>query len=412
MTKIHPFRAIRPVRDKVHLVATRPYYSYKKNVLQAKIQDNPFTLLHIINPEIGKTKSTLSNSNERFKLVTKRYQEFLEKETLIQESLPKLYVYRQTTPTNTFSGIIAGADVQEYLDDKIKKHEETLTDRENMFTQYLDVVGYNAEPVLIAYQDNTDIDALLNETFISNRPEYEFSTTDLIKHELWIVPNHLHQPFIDAFENLHAVYIADGHHRSASSVSLYKKRTSTHQPLGSSASFLAYFVKESALNIMEFQRLVRNQKDFDLEKFLYSLGKLGTITSLPSSRKPLKNHEITFYASGRWFAFEWNAIEIDTDHPTLSLDAEMLTVKVLGLFNIRDLKTSQDVEFFPGNIPLSTLEKEIDQNHFQIGFFLYPVNFSQVRKVADAGMFMPPKSTFIEPKLRSGLTILDINDPQ
>ncbi len=410
MTKIHPFRAIRPVRDKVHLVATRPYYSYKKNVLTAKIQDNPFTLLHILNPEIGKKKTASFTSAERFKLVAKRYQEFISKRILIQEEKPSIYVYRQTTPKHTFTGVIAGADVQEYLDDKIKKHEQTLTDREHMFTEYLDIVGYNAEPVLISYQGNNAIDCLLNETCLSARPEYEFTTTDLIKHELWIVPNNLSPAYIQAFETLDAVYIADGHHRSASSVSLYKKRIKTHQPLGNSTSFLAYFVQESDLNIMEFQRLIRNQHDFELNAFLAKLAKMGKVTVLTSARKPCKNHEITFYASEQWHSFEWNPQEIDGDHPTLSLDAEILTVKILGLFNIHDLKTSKDVEFFPGNIALDALEKEIDQNHFQIGFFLYPVNFSQVRNVADAGMYMPPKSTYIEPKLRSGLTILDLND--
>jgi len=150
MTKIAPFKALRPVRDKVHLVATRPYYSYKKNVLKAKLEDNPFTFLRIINPEFGTTVKTKPNSVERFNLVSEKYAEFIEEGILIKDQEAHLYVYRQTKDGHEFTGIVAGASVQEYEDDFIKKHEATLTSREAMFTNYLDIVGYNAEPVLLS----------------------------------------------------------------------------------------------------------------------------------------------------------------------------------------------------------------------------------------------------------------------
>ena len=152
MAEIAPFKAVRPVRDKVHLVATRPYYSYKKNVLKAKLEDNPFTFLHIINPEFGNDIKTKANSMERFQQVKKRYDEFVENGILIQEETARIYIYRQTKNGYAFTGIIAGASVEEYKSDKIKKHEATLTSRETMFTNYLDVVGFNAEPVLLLGQ--------------------------------------------------------------------------------------------------------------------------------------------------------------------------------------------------------------------------------------------------------------------
>ena len=186
MTKIKAFKAIRPVRDKVHLVATRPYYSYKKNVLSAKLEDNPFTFLHIINPEFGSAVKTLANTEERFNLVSESYKKFISEGILIKEKEETVYIYRQSNGQHQFTGVIAGASIQEYEDDLIKKHEATITSREGMFTNYLDVVGYNAEPVLLSYTHSDELDALLAD-YTKSRPEYEFSTTDRIKHELWVL---------------------------------------------------------------------------------------------------------------------------------------------------------------------------------------------------------------------------------
>ena len=197
MADIARFKAIRPIRDKVHLVATRPYYSYKKNVLKAKLQDNPYTFLRIINPEFNSPVKTKANSDRRFKLVSQRYHEFIEKNILIQDQQAKLYLYRQSKGEKSSVGVIGGASVKEYLNDDIKRHEATLTSREEIFTRYLDIVGYNAEPVLISYKGNSDINSFISD-LVGSRPEYEFSTTDLIKHELWI----LEDDEADKFEQL------------------------------------------------------------------------------------------------------------------------------------------------------------------------------------------------------------------
>ena len=223
MADIAPFVAIRPVRDKVHLVATRPYYSYKKNVLTAKLDSNPFTFLHIINPEFGSSLKTKANSKERFELVKKGYADFFKQGILIKEDSPRIYIYRQTTQNNVFTGIIAGSSIEEYNKGKIKKHEETITSRETMFTDYLDLVGYNAEPVLLSYTGNAEIDNLLIIAMVA-RPEYEFSTTDLIKHELWVLSVEETEAIQKAFLSIEATYIADGHHRTASSARLFEKR--------------------------------------------------------------------------------------------------------------------------------------------------------------------------------------------
>jgi uncharacterized protein (DUF1015 family) len=409
MANINPFRAIRPVRDKVHLVATRPYYSYKPNVLKAKLEDNPYTLLHIINPEFNRLKRTEANSNERFELVKAGYELFKEKGILIQDQEAHLYVYRQTCPDRSYTGIIGGADVEEYLSDHIKKHEATLTEREGVFTRYLDIVGLNAEPVLMSYEGTAPIDAIVEEV-TEHRPEYEFTTTDLITHELWILSVAQSLELSKEFKTIDAVYIADGHHRSASSVALYEKYKAEGNH-GKGQFFLAYFVREDALKILEFQRLVKHLNGLSSEEFIKRLASLGTISTLNTPRKPAKAHEITVYLNNTCYSLVLDSTRIDENHPTHSLDAELLTQWILDpILGISDLKTSEDIAFVPGNTPFVKVLNQVNDGSFKVAFFLFPIPMSAVKKVADHGMYMPPKSTWVEPKLRSGLTIMDIHD--
>ena len=409
MAILHPFRAIRPVRDKAHLVATRPYYSYKSNVLKAKIEDNPFTLLHIINPEFNKTLKSKANSPERFELVKKGYESFQEKGILIQDAEPHLYLYRQTSSERSYTGIIGGADAEDYLNDIIKKHEATLTAREAVFTEYLQVVGLNAEPVLMSYQGNERIDSLIAEVLV-DRPEYEFTTTDLIKHELWIIDQVKTEELIQNFLHIPATYIADGHHRSASSVAYYlHEKSKGHTEKG--RKFLCYYVPEEELKILEFQRLVRHLNGLSLEEFLRQLEPWGTLEKLRTPRKPQQKHEITIYFNNTCFSLLFHESLIQNDHPTLSLDAELLTQWILQpILNIQDLKTSQDISFVPGNTPFNEVLNQVNDGTFSVAFFLYPITMDEVKKVADHGMYMPPKSTWVEPKLRSGLTIMNLHD--
>lgn len=409
MANIHPFRAIRPVRDKVHLVATRPYYSYKPNVLKAKLEDNSFTLLHIINPEFKQHKRTEANSNERFQLVKEGYKNFIDKGILFQDENPQFYIYRQSCPDRSFIGIIAGADAEEYLNDKIKKHEATLTEREGVFTRYLDIVGLNAEPVLMSYPGQREIDVII-EHVLQGRPEYEFTTTDLMKHELWVMNSEQTQEIQSLFRGIDATYIADGHHRSASSVALYQR----YQQEGKHEDgryFLAYYVREDALRILEFQRLVKHLNGLTTELFLEEISCLGKLSLLTTPRKPLKSHEITLYIKGKCYSLDWNENLIHKDHPTQSLDSEILTQTLLKpILGIQDLKTSTDIAFVPGNTPFVNVISQINDGSFELAIFLFPVSMKDVKKVADHGLYMPPKSTWVEPKLRSGLTIMDIHD--
>lgn len=412
MAKISPFKAIRPTRDKIHLVATRPYYTYKENVLRAKMEDNPFTFLHIINPEITGEQKTEPNSKERFTLVSDAYHDFISRGILVQDTEPHIYLYRQTKDGNEYMGVVAGASVQEYQDDKIKKHEATLTSREEMFTNYLNIVGYNAEPVLLSYSDiDNQIDPLLYNK-IKERAEYEYTTTDLIKHEMWLFNEEETNAVIHAFSRLGETYICDGHHRCASSAGLKDWRSKNDfNHFKNEDYFLAFFLNEKRLHILEFNRLIKTLNGYSEDEILEKIGKNFKIEKLAIGEKPNQEHEITMCIEGSWHRLTCHDSIIDETHPVKSLDAEILTNYLLEpILGITDLKTNKDIEFISGTDSISVAETKMRLGNFKIGFFLYPLNISDIKRVADNNMTMPPKSTWVEPKLRSGSTIYYINE--
>lgn len=408
MAKIVGFRAIRPTRDKVHLVATRPYYTYKSNVLKAKLEDNPFTFLHIINPEFGKANKTKPNSNERFLHVKEQFNRFLEEGILKQDKEDILYVYRQTKGDFSCIGVIAGSSVAEYDAGQIKKHEATLTSREEMFTRYLEIVGFNAEPVLLTYQNNDDIAEFLRKK-TNDRPEYEFSTTDKVKHELWCLATTESDDLIQKFSLIDATYIADGHHRCASSARLHHLRDK--ESMNSSTSyFLSFLVQENQIEIIEFNRLVKTLNHLSEEEFLLKLSMVGELIPMNEIRNPSKEHEIVVVLKNKAFSFFPLPQLIDLSHPVNSLDPEILTQLILSpILGIHDLKTSEELVFSPGIESIDSVVEKINSEKYAVGFLLYPLSIQQVKRVADNGMNMPPKSTWVEPKLRSGLTIYPID---
>lgn len=408
MSKIIPFKAIRPTRDKAQLVATRPYYSYKKNVLKAKLESNPFTFLRIINPEFNTQKKTKANSKERFELVKKGYDLFLNDGILIKEKKEKIYLYQQTVDGHEFSGVIAGANLEEYQKGLIKKHEATITSREEVFVNYLDIVGYNAEPVLLTHKSNKKINTLLEE-IKKDRPEYEFSTTDKIKHELWVLKDDHAQKIIDAFSLISSLYIADGHHRSASSAGILKKRGGLAKSINEK-HFLAFLMDENKIKILEFNRLVKTLNNLSPIEFLEKISLLGKLVKLKNKRKPLKEHEFTFYIHKSWYSLTLNKKHIPQKDPVKCLDTALLTNLILSpILGITDLKNDARISFISGKEDIEKTIKEVDNISKSVLFCLYPISIDQIKNVADNKQIMPPKSTWIEPKLRSGLTIYPIS---
>lgn len=410
MAKLHPFKAVRPTRDKAHLVATRPLASYKEHILKAKLEQNPYTFIHIIHPEVNKAFKTKPNSLERFQAVKKRFHEFEDEGVIFQDQEATIYVYRQTTPTNEFTGIVAGASIAEYDAGLIKKHEATLTSREEMFTNYLDIVGFNAEPVLLSHEPSDAIEAFIADA-TTPRPEYEFSTTDRIKHELWVLSPEQTAEIQRLFDALPALYIADGHHRSASSARLAEKYRKAGIALQNPQYFLAFLIDERRMQILEFNRLVKTLNGHTTDSFLTTLGSLFEVKPLTIGRNPKKEHEMTCFLKGKWYSLTAKPEICSSKDPVKSLDAQILTDQVLTpILGIRDLKTDSNIAFMSGAEGLSAIEDAVNKGQAEVGFVLYPVSMEQVKAVADHELIMPPKSTWVEPKIRSGLTIYMINE--
>ncbi len=409
MANIRSFKGIRPVRSKVHLVATRPYYSYKKNVLKAKLEDNPFTFLHIINPEFGAQIKTKPNSTERFLQVKQRFNAFIDAGILTTDPEAQLYIYRQSRAGLVVSGFFAGVSVDDYLNGSIKIHEQTLTAREDVFTNYLHTVGFNAEPVLLTYEGQAPIQKML-DNYLATRPEYEFTTTDRITHEVWILSPTDSAVVCQAFQNIPALYIADGHHRSASSARYTQQLREKGTAYPAAADyFLGYLVDEREVQIAAFHRLLKSTNGLELKGLMAILSSEGSLETLAGPQLPEKKHDIHIYMDKTWLKFRPNLNFINDQDPIETLDSFILSDLILKpIFGIIDLKTTDQVEFVPGNEPLHKMIAAVDAKKFEVAFLLHPASIADVKKVADAGLNMPPKSTWVEPKLRSGLTIYSL----
>ena len=405
MANITPFKAVRPVRNKVQLVSSRPYYTYEKSHLKAKLETNPYSFLHVINPEFKKDHGTKPNSIERFKLVKNNYDQFKRNNLFVQESKKSFYVYKQTSSIGTFIGLIAGASVIDYENDVIKKHENTLLKREKLFKKYLDVCQFHAEPVLLSYDTPSIVKKIISKK-IKERAEYEFTTTDQNNHELWIINDSTSiKEIIFAFKEIDKIYIADGHHRAASS----KLYHDDHKNQQSSQFFLSMFIDFKDVNIIEFNRVVKNISPLDDSIFLQNLStsfhieNLGTQMANPKNKK-----EIGLYLNGNWHLITLKNVLLNKLSYKEKLNSQIVSDFILKpILNIPDLRKDKRVEFISGLNTNHQVIKKIEKNSNAILLKLFPHKMEEIIQIADLNQIMPPKSTWIEPKLRSGITIYE-----
>ena len=403
MAIVHPFKAIRPTRDKANLVASRSYLSYSYTTLNEKLENNPYTFLHIINPDY-KYKIKLKGK-EKFKAVKEKFNNFKETGYLITDPSKSFYIYQQIHGNYSFEGIIGATAVSDYLNGNIKKHEHTLTDREEMFKSYLETTGFNAEPVLLCHKKNTTIKAIIQK-YKKTRAEYEFSTTNKVVHKLWLVNNKVDiKTIINAFAKIDNLYIADGHHRSASSALLAK-----NSKLENSKYFMSFLIDENQLHIINFNRLLKNTNGINHIELITQIKKKFSVSKkghTPFTPK-LKN-EISMYFCGNWYSLIAQNTAIKHDHVS-KLDPSILSNNILKpILNVTNEKKDKNISFISGKIPLSEIKNKVDCGEYQVAFVLKPIPISALKEVADNNLIMPPKSTYIEPKLRSGLVIYPLD---
>ncbi|ANH61625.1 DUF1015 domain-containing protein [Dokdonia donghaensis] len=405
MAKISPFCAVRPTRDKVGLVATRAYQFYDQEGRDHRMARNPFSFLHIINPGYKFHKEI--TGKQRFELVRNRYQEFKEDGIFIKENKPAFYIYKIVDrDQNTFHGIVASASVEDYKNDVIKKHEDTLQDRELLFKDYLETVGFNAEAVLLTYQDDSSIKAILQDV-MSTRAEYEFTTTYRDTHYLWpVTDTQTITTLQEAFEQLGNLYIADGHHRSSSSA-LLSDAHPEHQE--TYHHFMSFLIPESELLIYEFNRLIKDLNGLSKEAFLIALDSHFRIENrgkLPY--RPSKKHHFSMYLDGEYYSLYLRHKLRTFNTPLERLDTQILYETVLKpILGITDLRNDKRIEYIDGRRDIASLTDRVDSKEFVVSFGMLPITIEDLKEIADAGLKMPPKSTYIEPKLRSGVTIYE-----
>ena len=411
MATIIPFKAVRPTRDKVSLVASRSYQSYTKAELEARLDYNPFSFLHIINP--GYKYDKIISGKERFALVRNRYLEFKEDRIFIQDESECYYVYRIVDRDGrSFSGIIARASADDYDKDIIKKHEDTIEYREQVFKDYLKTVGFNAEPVLLTYPDN-EIIANVIVTAQKERAEFEFTTTYRDTHYLWKLSD---LEIIDVirreFEAIQNIYIADGHHRSASSY-LLSKDMKAHSDDGRGGEsynyFMSYLIPESDLRIYEFNRTVRDLNGLTKEEFLIQLDMMYRIENRGSGLyKPSKKHHFSMYLDGEFYSLYLRKSKYNFNTSLDALDTQILYKTILEpILAITDLRNNTRIEYSHGKNDLVNIKSKVDKGEFAVGFGLVPITVEEIKAIADDSLNMPPKSTYILPKLRSGVTIYE-----
>ena len=402
--KIAAFNAIRPGTDKVHLVATRSYVSYTLTQLRKKLNENPFSFLHIIHPDLGARKiHTSKSTTERYQKVRKKFDEFMEEGILSRDAKPSLYIYRQIKKGHAFTGLIAAVSVDDYLTGKVKKHEQTLSKRQERFTTYLEHTRINAEPVLLTYSGE-DVPGRIFEKYMSQRAEYDFTQTTRVRHQLWVVNDEEDvNSLVKAFGKIPAFYIADGHHRCASSALLWEKKKK--EGPGPRDYFLSLILHESNVKIYDFNRLVRDLGKYTPESFLHAIDAHFIVEPQQEIYRPVCKGEFSMYLEHQWYR-----LRLRPGHDFTQLDAQVLTDQVLRpLLGISDLRKDKRISFVEGPQGMEGLKKLVDRGKYKVAFGLFPVSTSELKFMADNELTMPPKSTWIEPKLRSGMVIYELS---
>lgn len=403
MISLRPFRAWRPTADKAHLVGSRSYVSYKPEQLQEKLAGNPYTFLHVVHPE---DQGQAMPRSERFHLVRMAFKRFCDEGVLVRDEKPCIHVYEQRSRGDVSVGIICGVSVQDLNEGRIKVHEQTLLARENLFAEYLEGTGINAEPVLLATPEGHAWEAVLDPV-LGTRPDHDFTTTDRVRHRFWALDDvAMHNNLQRAFAGIPALYIADGHHRMASSARLAAQKGA--HDTAPEAWCLAYIVPRQGLHIHNFDRVVEHLNGMDERSFLDALSRIGELR--PANAPWAAPGVVGVRTAGGWHSLHLPAPGADAD-PAERLDAARLSALVLApLLGITDLRTSPHVRFVPGMEGTATLDRMVAHEGCAVAFHLHSVSFEEMKAVADAGLTMPPKSTWIAPKLRSGLTVYGLED--
>lgn len=402
MANVRPFVGVRPPPQLAARVAAPPYDVVSTEEARALAGDNPENFFRISRPEIELPDAVDPHSEQVYALGKKNLEKFLARGTLRADAAPAYYVYRQQMGGHVQTGIVACASTEEYEAGLIKKHELTRQDKEDDRVAHIDALSAHDEPVFLCYRANAELEAL-QEAVMAGPPEYDFTSDDGIRHTFWVASASRTEQIRSAFARVEALYVSDGHHRSAAAARIAKQR-------GGSADaehrfFLAVIFPASQLQILDYNRLVKDLNGFSKDAFLKKVAEKFEISSNGHS-KPTARHRFGMYLDGAWHGLAAKNGTFDPASPVGSLDVSILQQNLLGpILGIRDPRTDARISFSGGIRGMGELEKRVKSGEFAVAFAMYPTSLDELMAIADAGAIMPPKSTWFEPKLRSGLVL-------
>ncbi len=410
MAIIKPFKGLRPRKELAAKVAAPPYDVLSSEEARALAKNNPYSFLHINKPEIDLPPGTDLYDESVYQKGKENLQRFIKEGILIQDEKPMFYIYRQIMGNHQQIGLVAGASVEEYEKNLIKKHELTRADKEEDRVKHVNTLNAQTGPVFLTYKAQPEIDALIDQ-IIQNQPEYDFTAEDGIRHTFWLVENDEDiKRLQELFKKLDCLYVADGHHRSAAAMRVKQMRQAQnpdHTGEEEYNYFLTVIFPHNQMYIMDYNRVVKDLNGLSKDEFLQKVAEKFEIEKLgATTEKPSQKHEFRMYLDGEWYRLTAKPGTFDTNDPVAQLDVSILMENLLvPILGIGDPRKDKRIDFVGGIRGLEELKRRVDSGEMKVAFALYPTSIEDLMAIADAGKIMPPKSTWFEPKLRSGLVV-------
>ncbi len=407
--KIKPFAGVRPPKEFAAEVASRPYDVL--NSAEAKQEAGEKSLLHIIKPEIDFDPIADEHSQPVYDKAVENFKLWQDRGWLVQDDKEMYYIYAQTMDGRTQYGLVAAANVDDYMTGKIKKHELTRKDKEDDRMIHVRIQNANIEPVFFAYPDVAEMNEIVENFVKNNAPEYDFTAADGFGHKFWVIRDDaINARITEIFKDIPALYVADGHHRTAAAARVgAEKREQNPNHTGNEEYnfFLAVIFPESQLKVIDYNRVVKDLNGLSADEFLAKLSESFEVKEMGTDiYKPNKLHNFGMYLNGKWYSLTAKPGTYNDNDPIGVLDVTVLSNLVFDkILNLGDLRTSKRIDFVGGIRGLGELQKRVDSGEMAVAFALYPVTMRQIIDIADTGNIMPPKTTWFEPKLRSGLVI-------
>ncbi len=410
MAKVKPFRGVRPPRHLVTQVASRPYDVLNSEEARSEADGNPMSLYHIIKPEIDFEPGTDEHDERVYDKAVENFRAFQDNGWLVADDKDHYYIYAQTMNGRTQYGIVVAANVADYMEGRIKKHELTRRDKEEDRMKHVRINNANVEPVFFAFPDNEVLEKVIKDV-TAGEPEYDFTAPDGFGHHFWVVEDPAQiETITKAFEAIPALYIADGHHRSAAAALVgHEKATNNPAHRGDEEYnyFLAVAFPASHLNIIDYNRVVRDLNGLTPSEFIARLEENFIVEPKGEEEyRPEALHNFSLYLDGKWYSLTARPGTYDDEDPIGVLDVTISSDLILrDILGITDLRSDKRIDFVGGIRGLGELKRRVDSGEMKVALALYPVSMKQLMDIADSGNIMPPKTTWFEPKLRSGLVI-------